>query len=83
MGITKNSCPEIPYFGASYPDSTCIDGYLYDSDKYEDGMFTGGPQCPCPFCNTDAFIDHEQDDDIGETREFLLEWIELMREKYG
>jgi hypothetical protein len=26
-------CPEFPFFGASYPDARCINGYLWDLDK--------------------------------------------------
>lgn len=40
-------CPEFPFFGASYPDARCINGYLWDLDKcnengelYGDGDFS-------------------------------------------
>lgn len=26
----KHPCPEFPFFGASYPDAHCINGYLWD-----------------------------------------------------
>ena len=32
----KEQCPVFPYFGASYPDACCIDGYLYDMDDCDD-----------------------------------------------
>lgn len=78
----KNDCPEFPYFGASYPDATCIDGYLWDLDKCEDGMLYGGGEEPCPFCNTETFIEQHLDEGYGYTREVLLEYIKNLREKY-
>jgi hypothetical protein len=27
---TEKGCPTLPYFGASYPDACCIDGYLWE-----------------------------------------------------
>lgn len=51
------SCPEFPYFGASYPDATCIDGKLWDLDKCdENGLYSSGDNPPCPFCNQEEFI---------------------------
>lgn len=39
-------------FGASYPDSVCVDGYLWDADSVEDdGMLYIGGDIPCPQCN--------------------------------
>lgn len=42
-------------FGASYLDSVCIDGYLWDADSgysTDDGwMYTKGGEDPCPLCN--------------------------------
>lgn len=42
-------------FGANYPDSVCIDGYLWDADSggaTEDGWeYTFGGEIPCPNCN--------------------------------
>lgn len=65
-----NECPEFPFFGASYPDATCIDGYLWDLDKCdEDGFFSGGDNPPCPFCNSEAFIDYHTDIDDKELEE--------------
>lgn len=49
-------CPEFPYFGASYPDARCIDGYLWDLDKEEDGILIGDGEAPCPFCNVEDYI---------------------------
>jgi len=86
----NESCPEFPYFGAKYPDATCIDGYLWDLDKCdESGMLYGGGDEPCPFCNTETFIEQNIDDDeeLEEnekiTRQLLLNYVEKLREKYG
>ncbi len=53
-------------FGASYPDSVCINGYLFDADS--DGCSHGG-EWACPRCNTaqmlaDAF-EEAQDGGAG------------------
>lgn len=55
----KEQCPEFPYFGASYPDACCIDGYLYDLDDCDvDGcLYERHEKHPCPFCNWDEFKD--------------------------
>ena len=34
--METNKCPEFPFFGATYPDATCIDGKLFDLDSYEE-----------------------------------------------
>lgn len=75
-----NSCPEFPYFGASYPDATCIDGYLWDLDSSENGGLTIGGDEPCPFCNTEKFI--EQHEDEENTRDLLLAHIESLKQIY-
>lgn len=84
-----NKCPEFPYFGAHYPDAVCIDGYLWDLDKCNsDGHLYGGGDLPCPFCNTEMFIEQNIDseqpfnEDVN-TRESLLEYIEKTRERYS
>lgn len=40
-------------FGAGYPDSTCIDGYLWDLDSCDEpgGGLTVGGDIHCPSCN--------------------------------
>lgn len=56
---TPAQCPEFPYFGATYPDATCVDGFLWDLDDCdENGLLSNWDNPPCPFCNTDAFIEH-------------------------
>lgn len=43
-------------FGAGYPDSVCIDGWLWDCDSYEDGGYTHGGEWACPACNTKRML---------------------------
>jgi hypothetical protein len=42
-------------FGATYLDSVCIDGYLWDADSGEAAaegwMYDSGGDIPCPECN--------------------------------
>ena len=88
------SCPNFLQFGASYPDAVCINGYLWDLDSCEnvDGEQTlsVGGDIPCPFCNTEEYIEHYKDDvdedgnllNNGNTRESLLLYIENLRERY-
>ena len=46
-------------FGATYPDSVCIDGYLWDADSGDasaDGegwVYTNGGDIPCPQCSAE------------------------------
>lgn len=78
-----NACPEFPGFGASYPDATCIDGYLWDLDSGEDGMLSHGGENPCPFCNTEEYMEWAcVGDPDGPTREQVLTYIEKLRVKY-
>jgi hypothetical protein len=64
------SCPNFPYFGASYPDAGCIDGQLWDLDKCDDnGLYSSGDNPPCPFCNTEAFIDYHTEIDDKELQD--------------
>lgn len=79
----KTQCPDFPYFGARYPDATCIDGYLWDLDKCEDGKLYGGGDEPCPFCNTDSFIEQHIDEETGFTKEKIIEQINILKEKYS
>ncbi len=92
-------CPEFPFFGASYPDAICCDGYLWDLDSYDSevgGLIIGG-DVPCPFCNTEEFIEHDpfsKEDEFYEgiedeekakekAREWYLSYIDKLRERYG
>jgi hypothetical protein len=61
-------------FGANYPDSVCIDGYLWDADSGNatvDGWeYTHGGELPCPACNeteaierlAELLADNDEDD---------------------
>ena len=49
-----NGCDYTGYdFGAPYPDSCCIDGYLWDLDSCDEpgGGLRSGGDIPCPRCN--------------------------------
>lgn len=43
-------------FGASYLDSVCIDGYLWDADSGDEGGLTVGGEWACPRCNTEQML---------------------------
>lgn len=48
-------------FGAFYPDSTCIDGYLWDMDSGFEGVdgehyLDIGGDIPCPQCNAKLHV---------------------------
>lgn len=44
-------------FGAHYPDSVCIDGWLWDADSGDEDGLTSGGDWACPRCNTARFIE--------------------------
>ena len=52
-------------FGANYPDSVCIDGFLWDADSGDacgDGWcYTNGGEIPCPQCNAEAHAEYRND----------------------
>jgi hypothetical protein len=79
----KYQCPEFPYFGAKYPDARCIDGYLHDMDKCDDQgrIYLMDEAHPCPFCNTDEFMQEMQDNeqDLDKVRK----WMEDIKIKYN
>lgn len=45
-------------FGARYPDSMCIDGYLWDADNCDDqgNLYEPMDAIPCPMCSPKAAI---------------------------
>ena len=47
-------------FGASYPDSVCIDGKLLDADNCDnDGnLYDTGEDIPCPMCDEAGAIEY-------------------------
>lgn len=77
---TKNQCPEFPHFGASYPDATCINGYLWDMDSIEGDCYIAGGDDPCPFCNKEEYI--EWVDNEGNHREYIEFYIESLKKVY-
>jgi len=80
-----NTCPEFPWFGARYPDATCIDGMLWDLDKCTDnGGLYGGGEIPCPFCNSTEFIKYHHDPDplFGHSVQQLQKFINELKSKY-
>lgn len=87
----KHPCPDFPFFGASYPDAICCDGYLWDLDSYDSevGGLTVGGDVPCPFCKTEEFIEYDPFGALGEGRdkkigrEWYLSYIDKLRERYG
>lgn len=80
---TKNQCPEFPHFGAHYPDARCIDGYLWDLDKYENGQLCGGGDDPCPFCNEDEYKEWlNYSDSDSQQKQRIDDHIKYLRKKY-
>ena len=73
---------QFPHFGASYPDAACIDGYLWDLDSYENGFLTIGGDDPCPFCNTEEWLEWVLENEEFDSREDALSWVEKMRLKF-
>ena len=59
METNINPCPEFPYWGASYPDACCINGKLYDLDRCDENgnLYEPDENIPCPFCQTEDFIE--------------------------
>lgn len=77
----KQQCPQFLHFGASYPDATCINGYLWDLDKCtDDGGLYGGGDDPCPFCNKEEYFEWMGDDFTREEKEAHLE---ILNKKYN
>ena len=71
-------------FGASYPDSMCIDGLLWDADSCDDpgGPLTIGGDRPCPKCNREQWLSDRMElleEELDGTRDELKE----AREKLG
>lgn len=89
----KRTCPEIPYFGADYPDARCVNGYLWNIECYDENgnLYQQENDQPCPFCNTEEFIkadpyhirqDPDTEMDEEKVRQWYLDLIEGMRSKY-
>lgn len=81
--IMKGCNNEFPYFGASYPDACCIDGYLWDMDSHEEGLgFTSGGDDPCPFCNEEEWLENVVES-IFDTKEEALAWRDAVAKRWG
>lgn len=99
MSENKKPCPQIPFWGASYPDACCVDGKLQDLDYCDENgnLYDKGEDVPCPFCQTEEFIRYDpffkedefyegiEDEDKAKekSREWYLCWIEEMKRKYS
>lgn len=61
MSENKKPCPQIPFWGASYPDACCVDGKLQDLDYCDENgnLYDKGEDVPCPFCQTEEFIRYD------------------------
>lgn len=82
--LIKGCGIEFPYFGASYPDARCCDGYLWDMDSWDEslgGMTVGGDD-PCPVCNTDKWLERVMENKEFETEEDALDYVKHLKEKY-
>ncbi|KLI66946.1 hypothetical protein VVYB158_15350 [Vibrio vulnificus CladeA-yb158] len=54
-------------FGAHYPDSCCIDGYLWDLDSggvddFGNSYLDNGGYMPCPQCNAKQRVNYQAED---------------------
>lgn len=70
-------------FGAHYLDSVCIDGYLWDADKFEDGHFYGEGDLPCPQCNRSGWRAYHRDTRIEDAMVRCEERRWPFRKSYG
>lgn len=66
--VNPQECPvqmPISYFGATYQDSQCIDGYLWDLDSCDEpgGPLHNGGDIPCPFCSPEEHVEYLKDDE--------------------
>lgn len=73
------TCVDFPFFGANYPDATCIDGYLFDLDDCDDNgnLYYPGEDIPCPCCNKEKFIERFGE----ENHNIVMETVEYWRNK--
>lgn len=71
-------------FGAAYPDSVCIDGYLWDADSGntdpngEGWIYTSGGEIPCPSCNTKEAAKY-----AAKSVKKVREYVDRMQKKWG
>jgi len=71
-------------FGAQYPDSVCIDGFLWDADSGDaapDGsgwIYTNGGDIPCPKCNEKAAAKYAE-----KPLKKIRAYVKAMEQKWG
>lgn len=72
-------------FGASYPDSVCIEGYLWDADSGNPDptgefawIYTHGGEIPCPSCNEKEAAKYSR-----KSVKKIREYVAHMKEKWG
>ena len=78
---SKSCGHEFPWFGASYPDARCIDGRLWDLDSGENGMLDKGGDDPCPWCNTEEYVQDMRDNEISEDN--IKGHLMFLGDRYG
>lgn len=51
-------------FGASYPDSVCVNGQLYDADNCDENgnLYEPHVYIPCPECNHKEWLENQRED---------------------
>lgn len=60
---------EAPTFGARYPDGRCIEGQMWDLDSCDGSHLLGGPEMPCPYCNTTEYLEYHDRAFSGSARQ--------------
>jgi hypothetical protein len=63
-------------FGASYLDSVCIDGFLWDADSCDapgDKTLHRGGEIPCPECNHEAWLEYHKEEALNDGGVAFLE----------
>ena len=81
--MKTNPCPEFPFFGATYPDATCIDGKLFDLDSCtneEEGLTRGGDYS-CPFCRREDFVKEQLENE--HSIEEIEKYLEQLNKNYN
>jgi hypothetical protein len=78
------NCPEIPFFGANYPDACCIAGYLWDLDSCDvaGGPLGHGGDDPCPFCHAKEYLKDVSDDLRSSGKKMGLRRLRVGLRKY-
>lgn len=51
-------------------------------DSYDNGYYTIGGDDPCPFCNTEEWLELVLENEEFDTKEDALRWVEKMRKRY-